>query len=106
MSSLTYDDLLRNMGVRIKEDKYRLPSIPEQQQEQQPQPQETSENKNKNKNNNPLQKLSGPQLIAYQRRVALNRLLARIRLQNLKPKAGLLPRVRPSANQFNRHQYK
>lgn len=106
MSSLTYDDLLRNMGVRIKEDKYRLPSIPEQQQEQpQPQPlEETSENKNKN--NNPLQKLSGPQLIAYQRRVALNRLLARIRLQNLKPKAGLLPRVRPSANQFNRHQYK
>lgn len=103
MNSLTYDDLLRNMGVRIKEDKYRLPSIPEEQQQEQQPLEETSENKNKN---NPLQKLSGPQLIAYQRRVALNRLLARIRLQNLKPKAGLLPRVRPSANQFNRHQYK
>lgn len=97
MSSLTYDDLLRNMGVRIKEDKYRLSPIPEQQEQTQPL-EETSKNT--------LQKLSGPQLIAYQRRVALNRLLARIRLQNLKPKAGLLPHVRPSANQFNRHQYK
>lgn len=98
MSSLTYDDLLRNMGVRIKEDKYRLPQIlEEQEQEQKP------EQKQEQDKNNPL---SGPQLIAYQRRVALNRLLARIRLQNLKPKARLLPRVRPSANQFSRHQYK